>query len=70
MRLTASGNLLINTFTDAGFRLDVNGTARIQNALTLGNLATDPTGANGRIYYNTTTNKFRGYENGFWVNLI
>jgi hypothetical protein len=34
MRLTASGNLLINTTTDAGFLLDVNGTARIQGNLT------------------------------------
>jgi hypothetical protein len=70
MRLTQDGKLFINTTTDAGFRLDVNGTARIQNALTLGSLASDPTGANGMIYYNTTTNKFRGYENGVWVNLI
>jgi hypothetical protein len=31
---TTGGNLLINTITDAGFRLDVNGTARVQGALT------------------------------------
>lgn len=70
MRLTSEGNLLINTTTNGTFRLDVNGTARIQNALTLGSLASDPTGSNGMIYYNTTTNKFRGFENGAWVNLI
>jgi hypothetical protein len=70
MRLTSEGNLLINTTTNGTFRLDVNGTARIQNALTLGSLASDPTGTNGMIYYNTTTNKFRGFENGAWVNLI
>jgi hypothetical protein len=34
MRLSG-GNLLINTTTDAGFRLDVNGTARVQGALTV-----------------------------------
>jgi hypothetical protein len=28
---TGSGNLLVNTTTDAGFRLDVNGTARVVN---------------------------------------
>jgi hypothetical protein len=28
MRLSTNNNLLINTTTDAGFRLDVNGTAR------------------------------------------
>ena len=37
-RFLPSGNLTLQnggTFTDAGYRLDVNGTARIQNALTL-----------------------------------
>jgi hypothetical protein len=34
MRLLGTGNLLINTTTDSGFRLDVNGTARVQGALT------------------------------------
>jgi hypothetical protein len=33
-RISAVGNLLLNTTTDAGFRLDVNGTARVQGALT------------------------------------
>jgi hypothetical protein len=35
MRLSANNNLLINTTTDAGFRLDVNGTARVQDTLTV-----------------------------------
>lgn len=25
---------------------------------------------NGQIIYNTTTNKFQGFENGAWANLI
>lgn len=33
MRLFTTGNFGINTTTDAGFRLDVNGTARVQNTL-------------------------------------
>ena len=28
------------------------------------------TAANGMVIYNTTDNKFQGYENGAWVNLI
>jgi len=35
--LNNSGNVLINTTTDAGFRLDVNGTARVSGLLTLSN---------------------------------
>jgi hypothetical protein len=34
-RIASTGNLLINTTTDAGFRLDVNGTARVQGDLTV-----------------------------------
>jgi len=35
MRLSTSNNLLIGTTTDAGYRLDVNGTARVQDNLTI-----------------------------------
>lgn len=28
------------------------------------------TASNGMIIYNTTDNKFQGYENGAWANLI
>jgi hypothetical protein len=34
-RLKNSGNLLINTTTDAGYKLDVNGTARVQGNTTI-----------------------------------
>jgi hypothetical protein len=44
-RINSSGNLLLNTTTDAGFRLDVNGTARVQGALTV----TGSTTASGAI---------------------
>lgn len=34
--LTSTGNLLIGTTTDAGYKLDVNGTTRIQSKLSVG----------------------------------
>jgi hypothetical protein len=30
----------------------------------------DPTGSNGDIYYNTTSNTFRVFENSLWQNLV
>jgi len=54
MRLTTSNNLLINTTTDAGFKLDVNGTARLKatgDALTL-----DYTAQSLRFYNDGSSN--------------
>jgi hypothetical protein len=42
LRIESTGNVLINTTTDAGYRLDVNGTARVQGKLTLGNSTASP----------------------------
>jgi len=39
LNVATTGNVGINTTTDAGFKLDVNGTARILNNLTVGNSA-------------------------------
>jgi hypothetical protein len=39
----STGNVLINTTTDAGFRLDVNGTARVQNDLSVSRNQNNPT---------------------------
>ena len=35
LQIKANGNIQVNTNTDAGFRLDVNGTARVQNNMTI-----------------------------------
>jgi hypothetical protein len=43
MRIASTGNVLINTTTDAGFRLDVNGTARVQNDLSVSRNQNNPT---------------------------
>jgi hypothetical protein len=40
MRIFSTGNVLINTTTDAGFRLDVNGTARVSSNLTVSSAGT------------------------------
>ena len=44
MTLFSTGNFAINTTTDAGFRLDVNGTARVS-----GQLSSGASGTNGNI---------------------
>jgi hypothetical protein len=36
--------------------------------LVTANMATAPTGTNGGIYYNTTSNTFQGYQNGAWMD--
>ncbi len=37
MRITSGGNVLVGTTTDAGYKLDVNGSARFSGSLTLSN---------------------------------
>ena len=40
LRITSGGNLLVGTTTDAGFKLDVNGTARVSGASTFNGIMT------------------------------
>jgi hypothetical protein len=61
MRIFSTGNLLINTTTDAGFRLDVNGTARI-NTLTIG-LGTGQVSTNTAIGSSALLTNTTGSEN-------
>ena len=73
MRWTSTANVLIGTQTDVtSARLQVGGTT---GALLVSRLTTTQRGdltaaVNGMILYNSSTNKFQGYENGEWVNLI
>jgi len=73
MEFTSDGRLSINSQT-ANATLDVNGNAKIGTELLLGSMTTTQrnalTAQNGMIIYNTTDNKFQGYENGAWSNLI
>lgn len=42
----------------------------LNNATTFASLSADPMPAmNGDMYYNTSTNKFRGYQNGVWQDM-
>ncbi len=44
---------------------------KLSNPLVVGSFSSDPSpGYNGEHYYNTTTNKFRAYENGAWKDMI
>ncbi len=57
------GYLGIGTTTSPSFPLDVAGIVRI------GRFSSAPTGALGSLYYDTTSNKFKGYTNIGWSNL-
>jgi len=52
MMLTAASNVLINTTTDSGYKLDVNGTARFQSSTVFGTL-----GAGTGMYWDNTNNR-------------
>ena len=83
--LDANGNAPIRAVA-AGFVGDVigddsavivdasSGAITAQNFVQFGSLTTTErnalTAANGMVIYNTTDNKFQGYENGAWVNLV
>ncbi len=81
----SSGNLInLLTFNSSGNlgiglprpleKLHVNGNARATGFVQFGSLTTTErdalTAANGMVIYNSSTNKFQGYENGNWVNLV
>ena len=65
---TSTGRLSIGAGDAPAAKLDVGG------EVLLGRLTTTErdalTAVNGMILYNTTLNKFQGYENGAWVSLI
>lgn len=51
--------------------LSLRGRTFVDSVMQLGHMTTDPItrSANGQIYYNTTSNKFRVYINGAWTDL-
>ena len=73
---TSSDNLGVGTAT-APEKLTVEGNATASGNITmggqmlLGRFGYDPTAlGNGSMYYNTTTNKFRCYQNGAWADCV
>ena len=73
MTFNSSGNLGIGLPRPLE-KLHVNGNARATGFVQFGSLTTTErdalTAANGMVIYNSSDNKFQGYENGGWVNLI
>ena len=68
MILHANGRLGLNTTTDAGFQMDVNGTSRFTGALTLdstvSNISTTHVTASGNISASSFTGIFQGALSG------
>ncbi len=65
-----NGNVVIGT-NNLAARLDVTGTVSATRTILVGNLASDPLPADssdGMLYYNTTSNKFRGRQAGAWTD--
>jgi hypothetical protein len=61
---------VLSTQSTNGFQID--DTVKMNNAIfKVANLSSDPTTGNeaGNIYFNTTDNKFRGYNGTAWVDL-
>ena len=65
---TSTGRLSIGSGDAPGAKLDVAGEVLLGRLTEAQRDALTP--VNGMILYNTTANKFQGFENGFWVNLI
>jgi hypothetical protein len=63
MRIASTGNVLINTTTDAGFRLDVNGTARVQTSIQSPSVVAGATNGFGFALWVGNTARFEGGAN-------
>jgi len=65
-----AGNVLINTTTDAGYKLDVNGTARVNSTATTGLTITQGASGDGIViqnggYIQMASTRFRAFSSAF-----
>jgi hypothetical protein len=65
MRISTANNLIVGSSTDAGFRLDVNGTARITGAVTnvSGGFLHSSTTSTNDAFYTSLSSNIRFYVN-------
>lgn len=72
MLFNSKGQLAINKLSAAA-ELDVNGSGIFSGYVQFGSYSTTNrnllTPVNGMVIYNTTANKFQGYQNSGWINL-
>jgi hypothetical protein len=78
VKLTAGGNVLVGTNTDAGYKLDVNGTGRYSSTLTIQTAASDASPSNsilistsssgngGRISWGDSNTSILRYSNSLY----
>jgi parallel beta-helix repeat protein len=60
---TSGAYVGVGTSTLPSYTLDVSGALRLMPY-------SQPTGANGVVYYDLTANRFKCYQNGAWVNCV
>ena len=69
MRITSGGNLLIGTVTDAGYKLDVNGTARVSGTLTADAALSNTAGAFALAMKGNNTGLRTGIDGSFNIDV-
>ena len=68
--LTAFGNdPIYNFINEVDTMLDGTGTSTITNLLFDSSITSDPTSTEGRLYYNSSTKKFKFYNASTWVTI-
>ena len=60
---------MINTLAGLNIQGNIDLNNNQLKEVVIDNLISDPAGTEGKIYYNTVTNKLRLYAGGVWVDL-